>query len=239
VTNSDSTTKICRDCHCRLSLNCFPQQRGCKGGLRPECKGCQKRYRRAYYVQNQKRLQKYSRDFYAKYKDHFLNYQKAYANLNSERVSKRLKAWQSKNRTKLLEGKRDYYYANKARCNERSRTYRQQNLVRLAAKRKEYEFANPDIVRFHKMQHETRKRNAFGECTSEQWKQKCEYHGCCCIYCQVSLTPKTMTIEHRKPLSRGGSNHLANLAPACKSCNQSKNKKSEAEFRLYLKTISA
>ena len=59
-------------------------------------------------------------------------------------------------------------------------------------------------------------------------KDKFEYHGNCCIYCGST---ERLEVEHRKPLSRGGSGLLSNIAPACAKCNRRKGKKTEREFK--------
>lgn len=41
-----------------------------------------------------------------------------------------------------------------------------------------------------------------------------------CIYCGCKLAPETATIEHVVSLTSGGPDHLANMALACKACNQ-------------------
>lgn len=53
---------------------------------------------------------------------------------------------------------------------------------------------------------------------------------CTCPYCQNPLTPKTFAVDHRQPVSRGGSSALDNLIPCCKRCNETKGELSEAEF---------
>lgn len=79
----------------------------------------------------------------------------------------------------------------------------------------------------------TAKRKAApGECTPAQWLDKIGYWGWRCYLCGTGLTPKTLHMEHRKPLARGGSHWPANLAPACASCNLRKNAMTEAEFRV-------
>lgn len=54
-------------------------------------------------------------------------------------------------------------------------------------------------------------------------------HGCylcdrmCVVYRgERLLRPNSLTIDHVVPLSRGGSNHLGNLAVCCYQCNQLK-----------------
>ena len=41
-----------------------------------------------------------------------------------------------------------------------------------------------------------------------------------CTYC--GCQGKTLTIDHVTPISRGGTWHISNLAPACPKCNNSK-----------------
>jgi 5-methylcytosine-specific restriction endonuclease McrA len=47
-------------------------------------------------------------------------------------------------------------------------------------------------------------------------------YGACCWWCGQVLHPKSLTIDHVKPKSRGGSNNLENLRLACFSCNNSR-----------------
>jgi len=51
-----------------------------------------------------------------------------------------------------------------------------------------------------------------------------------CFYCSATLGER-YHVDHRQPLSRGGSNRPENLACACASCNLRKHDKTEAEFR--------
>lgn len=57
-----------------------------------------------------------------------------------------------------------------------------------------------------------------------------------CYYCGALLidAPGHMhrpTIDHRTPLSRGGTNAIGNLVVACFSCNNAKDRMTEREFR--------
>jgi uncharacterized protein (TIGR02646 family) len=44
----------------------------------------------------------------------------------------------------------------------------------------------------------------------------------CCAYCRRILLLKEITIDHLKPLSKGGTNDLDNLRGACRQCNSRK-----------------
>jgi len=61
-----------------------------------------------------------------------------------------------------------------------------------------------------------------------------EAGGIVCYYCNVSLEPEEVHIEHKTPVARGGTNSKKNLALSCARCNLSKGKKTEAEFRGYV-----
>lgn len=43
-----------------------------------------------------------------------------------------------------------------------------------------------------------------------------------CDYCRRPLDERTATVDHKVPLSRGGTNSTLNYALACTACNQAK-----------------
>jgi hypothetical protein len=52
-----------------------------------------------------------------------------------------------------------------------------------------------------------------------------------CFYCNDQLTiDDEWHIEHKQPKSKGGTNDIENLVPACKSCNLKKHNKTAKEF---------
>lgn len=76
-----------------------------------------------------------------------------------------------------------------------------------------------------------KKQNAVGDFTVSQWLEKCRFFGWRCYLCGKSLTAVTATVEHRKPMSKGGTNYISNVAPACISCNSIKNNATERTAR--------
>lgn len=59
--------------------------------------------------------------------------------------------------------------------------------------------------------------------TGEVWR---------CAYCGLHLAIDDLELDHREPLSRGGTNDLSNLTVSCKPDNLQKGELTEAEYRL-------
>ena len=72
-----------------------------------------------------------------------------------------------------------------------------------------------------------RYRGAVGSYTEQEWRDKCAALGNVCFYCHEA---KPLTRDHMTPLSRGGTNHIENIVPACRQCNSRKFTRTTAEF---------
>lgn len=55
------------------------------------------------------------------------------------------------------------------------------------------------------------------------------YNGKCAI-CGYPVSFKRCTIDHKRPLCKGGTNDFRNLQITCRSCNQMKHSLSQQEF---------
>lgn len=55
-----------------------------------------------------------------------------------------------------------------------------------------------------------------------------------CYYCGRPLT-KSWEIDHKRPLSKGGSNKTPNLVASCHKCNRLKADMTVGQFRQYVK----
>lgn len=51
-----------------------------------------------------------------------------------------------------------------------------------------------------------------------------------CFYCNIVIPTGASHLEHKRPLSRGGTNSRTNLVLSCASCNLRKGKKTHEEF---------
>lgn len=154
---------------------------------------------------------------------------KRYYEANREKISEQKKQYREDNREKILEYQKQYYETNRERVIERCKQYRQANSKKLLEWRRQYRQANREAFKLRDQKRRARKANAAGNCTPEQLQARFDYHGNRCVYCG---SEEDLTIEHLIPLSKGGTNWPANLAPACKSCNSRKNShKTFVEFK--------
>ncbi len=126
------------------------------------------------------------------------------------------KRWRESNREKMAEYKRRSVERNGEHYKEYKKRWGKDNVER---------------VRLNHVRRRVRQLDAPGSHTEAEWLAKFAFHGGRCFYCKVELNSKTRTRDHRRPLTRGGADWVANIVPACRSCNSKKHDKTEAEFR--------
>ena len=129
------------------------------------------------------------------------------------------------------------YYVNKARrngltsqCKDCIRSSRREagTSAKRADQLRRYKAKYPERRKADKQLRRKRSRLASGAFTGEDWLARLSYHENRCYYCGCG---GPMTIEHRIPLSRGGTNWPSNLVPACADCNNSKGTLTEKEYK--------
>lgn len=154
--------------------------------------------------------------------------------INSESA----RQWRQKNPDRVVIHSRQWRTANPDINKISQRKYRQTHKRKSVTPKKQYP-ATAKVYRIqhaperkqHKKNRRAANRLAKGSFTAEQWELKCQFHGWLCYYCKIPLTGASVTQDHRIPLSRGGYNHLSNIAPCCSRCNSKKHSKTELEFR--------
>lgn len=117
------------------------------------------------------------------------------------------------------------YKLNPQRARDRSRKWYRENREKAIASARDYRQKNPEYGREANRIRSRRNRQAPGVCTQDLWMQRVVFYGWKCFYCKKPLSNKTLTIDHRIPLARGGSHWPANLVPCCKPCNSRKGDK--------------
>lgn len=187
---------------------------------------------RLYYLKNRDAIRARSKARYEAKRDEINAKQKEKRDNNLEEFHaiERERYWKRVN--VMRQRSKEYYHANKAKHNESVRRYREANRDKERAWKRRWLEKHPDRRRVSvRNNRDMRRREGNGRFTLELLLAKYAYHGWRCYLCGVSITFQTSHPDHRKPLSRGGTNWIANIAPACVDCNLHKNRRTETEYR--------
>jgi 5-methylcytosine-specific restriction endonuclease McrA len=104
---------------------------------------------------------------------------------------------------------RDYRARNAEAVRSRNRAYYQTDAGKTASKKAAYKYR-------------AAAEKADGHHTWSEFRDKCRDLGWKCYWCGCELNTKTSTQDHVLPISKGGSNWITNIVPACKPCNSKK-----------------
>ncbi len=126
-----------------------------------------------------------------------------------------------------------YYQKNKEQLKQRTREYQHANYDKVSAHHRQYLKDHPEVEKAYVNNYRARLYDAEGFFTFDEWVDLCIIHEGKCAYCGTLCN---LTADHKIPLSRGGTNSIDNILPACKSCNSSKGALTREE---YLKRMSS
>ena len=133
-----------------------------------------------------------------------------------------------RNAEKAAEAMRRWRQRHPGEHNAEGRAY----YARDPERRKRQIDASPNRNAVRRAMHERRRARqlgASGSYTYVEWLDLVAQYDGRCAYCGDSETP--LDADHRVPLSRGGSNSIENLLPACRTCNLRKHTLTDDEFR--------
>lgn len=154
-------------------------------------------------------------------------------NAKREQYLERRRQRYSENKEVYRGHRMKYYYAHRDSENERNKKWISANRNRRRLQRREYmrkwRSENPEKDKVRSESYRARKANALGAHCAEDIKKIYEQQGGRCWYCQTPVGSK-YHIDHRIPLSKGGSNNPNNLVVACQSCNCRKQGRMPHEF---------
>jgi 5-methylcytosine-specific restriction endonuclease McrA len=184
-------------------------------------------YKKDHPEINTKDRTKYLKQYYLKNRRQILTRMKERQQLPEIKQQRNIyeKLWYSKNKEKYLEQRKEYVAKNKEVVAERGRAWYWRNKDRRAAKSKEWAKKNPEKMRIISHRRRARLLNAEGSFTQEDWLKLKEIYDFTCPKCFRSEPEIKLTMDHKVPLVKGGSNYLDNIQPLCVSCNTSKGKK--------------
>jgi 5-methylcytosine-specific restriction endonuclease McrA len=122
-----------------------------------------------------------------------------------------------------------YYAKNRAQENARSRQWRSENIEYARQRVREWLAENGERRNTLRRNYVARERNAEGTHTAEDVAALYVRQGAVCAACPTDLSDG-YHVDHKQPLTRGGSNWSTNLQLLCGPCNMSKGAKTMEEW---------
>lgn len=214
----DSTTKTCCTCNNDKLLGAFNRYTSAKDGLQPRCRECQASKRIETYAEN---------------REHHIARAKEWNRANPEAVRENDRIRRARDPERGRQLSRETYarhgkvYRARSRAlrvsdpqtyREAERLWRAENKDSIADRKRSYRKSNPNVKRSERAKTYRRRAGTLGGPTGVEIQEKLDYHGNLCWICGDPAN----SVDHVKPLSRGGIHVLANLRPACVPCNSRK-----------------
>jgi hypothetical protein len=224
-----STLKRCSKCKELKPRDDFNKCQSNKDGLQYSCRDCHNltlRQRRISDPEGTKlrAKEKYHKDSRAR--DYSREYMKKWRENNPEKAKDHTRKWREKNRDHIKEKNVEYRasHSDELREYDRNRGKARRSDPSYKAKAKVY-----------KLRRRSLERGATGTFSREEFellqRAQTDRHGRLrCWWCGKPIKG-TPHLDHKHPISRGGTGNIGNLALSCQTCNQSKNAKTPAEWR--------
>lgn len=198
--------KLCTKCG-ETKLAAHYGLRG-NGRLRSHCNPC----RAADYSANRTERRAAAAAYYARNCEQIKAAVAAYSAAHTERVRAASAAYRARNREAIRARKAAYHVANRERLLARTKTWHR---------------AHPDVIAHYAASRRARKFQNGGSHTLQEWREKVTEYGNRCAYCRLE---KPLERDHVVPLTRGGSDDITNIVPACRTCNARKHTRTATEY---------
>lgn len=157
----------------------------------------------------------------------------AWRKANPERARVLRSAWNAANPEKARASSRasgrKWRLTHPEAAKTRAAVYRASRKERDRVCHKAWKAAHGNAVRAYEHKRRARKLQSSGSHTEADVLRILAQQSWRCFYCQCDIRD-AHHIEHRVPLSRGGSNGPENIVCSCPSCNFRKHAKTEVEF---------
>jgi len=197
--------KACRRCHEPLSLDSFARDCRAGDGRKAYCRKCAELYRKEWSERNPGAAAASTETWRVGNRDHVLSWKRAY-NARSEVLVRH--------------------------ADEEARRRARRTVEQVKAERayfRAYYQANRAAYDAHRQNRKARLLAVGGRITAVDVRHAFSMQGGTCAYCPADLT-QGYEVDHKMPVSRGGSNTPENICLACRPCNRSKHAKTVDEF---------
>lgn len=213
MASSDSTTKQCSKCgeYKPATTKYFRLKRG---RLIARCRECERADHRQWLADHIEESRAYARNYVATHREHHRAYNREFYREYPEVVKDRSRRYAQRHPERVAERHKRYHLAHPTKRKEMWKRWAVQNHDRVMAKNR---------------RRRARERNAPGSHTAAEIAvlRRTQPN---CWWCGKPIRDGKYHIEHRVPLSRGGSDDISNLVISCPDCNQSKYNKLPSEW---------
>jgi len=193
-----------------------------KSGRRSECKVCSNRYSKAWYIANPEKEKARHRIWYVTNLEKVKAREKAYYAANLEKIKARRKAYRLKNHKKAKAYEEAYYIKNRKSISVNSKKHYLANIEKFRARDRKYQALKRGNT------HEPYTDTYIFE--RDNWV---------CGICGQKINkrlkwpnPRSKSIDHIVPISKGGANAPINVQSAHLRCNISKHDRCGGQLRL-------
>lgn len=196
--------KLCGNCSITKPQSEFHRNKLSKDLLSAFCRECARARASAWRKANHERKKAANREWYWRDPEARRAVSLAYHREHRLEQLQKLKKRYRENRDVLLAAGRKYVLANKEKVRARQLDWKHRNRAKVTAS------------------NSRRKASIYttGSVAPHEWEEILETFDHRCAYCLTKLGNPTM--DHFRPLSRGGTHSPDNVVPACVTCNSTK-----------------
>jgi 5-methylcytosine-specific restriction endonuclease McrA len=197
--------KVCTLCAATKSESDFPvfDKGHYAGKPYPHCFDCKRAGNRAYYRANKAKV---------------IARTDAYAKAHPEMQKKIRDGYKARNQ----DWYKAFYAANREEILAANSAYRKANPEVMRRAVNKWRKNNPEKSNSYCNARIARKRGNGGRYTAAQWVAIKIMYGYRCLRCGRCEPDIKLTIDHVRPVSKGGHNNISNIQPLCQPCNSSK-----------------
>jgi 5-methylcytosine-specific restriction endonuclease McrA len=209
-------------------------------------------YHKKYNSAHRQERREESKRYRIRHKDKIKAYANEYIKTHSKEISARGKVYHNLHKKEINKKSLKYYYSHKNEMKATKSVWLNNNRdLRRSYSRKDYRLNKERYMQSQRIWRNTPKGKMFSKKVNALRRSLTkdltiaiiqrvyednikQYGTLTCIYCLKPIKFGKDTLEHKLPLSRGGTNARENLDIACVNCNSKKQDKTELEYVTYL-----
>lgn len=181
-----------------------------------------KESKQKHYLRNKEKRRELNRNLSFEEKEELRKKKREYYHKNIEKmreIDRERRKWEKPYRNKR---DKERYYKKRVEILQYHREYYQTNKEDVKSRVRQWSSENKDKVRELSRIKRVRKSKAHGSHSTNDFYKVCKDFKWECAYCGGHLEKRTATEDHVIPLSKGGSDLINNIIPACRMCNSTK-----------------